>query len=379
MALASTGQGAAVRTAPTATRPPWLDRLPEGVVDPHIHQWDPLSTTREVSREARLFSRFERVPRRLNRLLPQADREFVGDAHHVLKPYTPEVYAADAGVLPVRQVVHVEAVWPHEPHLESVGETRWLEALPFGEGDLPRLGGLVVHVDPRWSDAGAVLDAHAGASDKVRGVRFSAAHHPDPRVRNFCDTPAIWSDRAFLDGFAAVAERGLSFELWGYAHQLPEALGLVERYPETTFVLDHLATPAGLLGPRGRHTGRFPHQVRDMLASWREDVSALADHPNVVAKLSGLGMPVLGGDLRPEPLEPSDLRGSAFLDAVTPLVRHVHGAFGRERTMWASNFPMDKPTLTLPASLGVLVEALGDDVDLAALTRDVATRVYRLS
>ena len=63
----------------------------------------------------------------------------------------------------------------------------------------------------------------------------------------------------------------------------------------------------------------------------------------------------------------------------SPLVRHVHDAFGRDRTMWASNFPMDKPTLTLPASLGVLVEALGDDADLAALTRDVATRVYRLS
>ncbi len=365
-------------TPPAPARPSWLDRLPDGVVDPHLHQWDPLTTTREVSREARLFRRFATVPRPLVRVLPQADREFVGDPTHVLKPYLPATYAADAAPLPVRQVVHIEAVWPHEPHLESVGETRWLESLPFGQDGLPRLGGIVVHVDPRWPDAGAVLDAHAEASDKVRGVRFSAAHHPDPRVRDFSDVPAIWSDPAFVDGFAAIAERGLTFELWGYSHQLPDALGLVDRYPGTTFVLDHLATPVGLLGPRGKHTGRYPHQVRDQLASWREDVAALAERPNVVAKLSGLGMPVLGGALRSRPLDLADLSSAELVDTVAPLVRHVHAVFGSERTMWASNFPMDKPTLTLPATLGLVVEALGDEADLAALTRDVATRVYRL-
>jgi L-fuconolactonase len=364
----------------TRTRPAWLDRLPDHVVDPHIHQWDPLTTTREVSREARLFRRFERVPRGLNRLLPRADREFVGDAHHVLKPYLPSTYAEDAGVLPVGTVVHIEAVWPHEPHLETVGETRWLETQPFGTGGAPALGGIVVHVDPRWSDAGEVLDAHLEASDKVRGVRFSAANHPDPGIRDFSDSPAVWSEPAFLDGFAAVAERGLSFELWGYAHQLPVALALVERYPETTFVLDHFATPAGVLGRRGKHTGRYPHQVRGMLAAWREDVSALAQRSNVVAKMSGLGMPVLGGDLRPRALDLGDLGAAQDLvDAVAPLVEHVHAAFGSERTMWASNFPMDKPTLTIPASLGVLVEVLGDDLDLTALTRDVARRVYRIA
>ena len=358
----------------------WTDRLPDDVVDPHIHQWDPLTTTREVSREARLFRRFDPIPQTLNKLLPKADREFVADVNHVLKPYLPHQYAADAGILPVRTIVHIEAVWPHDPHLETVGETRWLESQPFGVDGAPALGGIVVHVDPRWSDAGAVLDAHLDASDKVRGVRFSAAHHPDPGIRDFSDAPAVWSEPAFLDGFAAVAERGLSFELWGYAHQLPAAVALVERYPETTFVLDHFATPCGLLGPRGKHTGVYPHQVRDMLASWRDDVSALAARPNVVAKLSGLGMPVLGGSLRPRPIDVGDLaRERAFVEAVAPVVRHTYDVFGGDRVMWGSNFPMDKPTLTIPATLGVLVEVLGDDLDLVALTRDVAKRVYRLA
>jgi predicted TIM-barrel fold metal-dependent hydrolase len=74
----------------------------------------------------------------------------------------------------------------------------------------------------------------------------------------------------------------------------------------------------------------------------------------------------------------ADFASNGMVDAVAPLVEHTYAEFGRDRTMWASNFPMDKPTLTLPATLGILVEVLGDDLDLTALTRDVATRVYRL-
>lgn len=361
--------------------PAWLDRLPDDMVDPHIHQWDPLTTTRVVSREARLVRRIERVPRRLGRLLPMADREFAGDPHHLLKPYLPQDYAADARPLPVGQVVHIEAKWPVDDdgdHRAAVEETRWLLGLPFGEQGLPELGGIVVGVDPRWRDAGDVLDAHLAVTDKVRGVRLTASHHPDPGVRDFCDSPTLLCDASFLDGFEAVASRGLSFELWCYSHQLPTALELVRRYPETTFVLDHHGTPVGLLGPRGRHTARYQHQRRELLATWREDVAALAEHPNVVAKHSGLGMPVLGDD-RPHDLGLDDLPGATELvDTLAPVVSHVHECFGAERTMWASNFPMDKPSLTLPATLGLLVEVLGESVDLTGLTRDVARRVYRL-
>jgi predicted TIM-barrel fold metal-dependent hydrolase len=90
-------------------------------------------------------------------------------------------------------------------------------------------------------------------------------------------------------------------------------------------------------------------------------------------------MPVHGGRLPSAPIDLDDLgKAREFVEAVEPLVRHVHEVFGNDRLMWASNFPMDKPTLTIPASLGVLVEVLGDDLDLTALTREVATRVYRL-
>ncbi|MDT0310126.1 amidohydrolase family protein [Streptomyces sp. DSM 44917] len=376
----STAAGRSPEERATAGRA-LAELLPAALVDPHIHQWDPLTTRREASGRARLLRPLPALPRALRRVVPLADREFVGDPRHVLRPYLPGTYAADCGGLPVASVVHVEASWPVRDHLDGVEETRWLTTLPFGRDGAPRLGGIVARVDPRWEDAGAVLDAHLRASELVRGVRLSASHHPDPGVRDFTDAPAAYAEPAFLDGFEAVAGRGLSFELWCYAHQLPAALGLVRRYPETTFVLDHYATPVGLLGPRGRHTGRYPHQRREQLAAWREDLAALAEHPNAVAKHSGLGMPSLGEERRaalglPEVNGPG--ARAAFVDAVAPLIRHLHACFGPGRTMWASNYPIDKPGLTLPATVGLLLEVLGAEADLPALTHDVAHRVYRL-
>ncbi len=86
-------------------------------------------------------------------------------------------------------------------------------------------------------------------------------------------------------------------------------------------------------------------------------------------------MPLLGAD-RSRPLSTGSL--AQLTDQVAPLVRHTHDVFGADRTMWASNFPIDKAELTMPATLGVVVDVLGSDVDLSTLVRDVARRVYRI-
>ena len=349
---------------------PW----PAGVIDPHIHLWDPLTTPRATSKLARVFRPLPRIPRAMRWVAPQTDREFAGHPHHLLKPYLPLDHHADAAEVPVATIVHIESEWGEERR-DSVDETRWLISLPFSQDGAPALGALVVHADPRFDDAGAILDEHLAVSPLVRGVRCVAAHHPDPGVRDFADQPHLLSDPAFVKGFAAIAERGLSFEMWCFSHQLPDALTLAQEYPETTFVLDHYATPVGLLGPRGKTTGRTAKERSTLLATWREDVAALAALPNVVAKHSGLGMPLLGSN-RSRPLAADAV--SEMTDQVAPLIRHVHDTFGANRTMWASNFPIDKAELTLPATLRIVTDVLGSDADLTKLVRDVARRVYRI-
>ena len=348
---------------------------PSGVIDPHIHLWDPLTTNRDASTFARMFRPLPRIPRSLRWLAPQTERELVGHPHHPLKPYLPADHRVDAAEIPVAAVVHIEASWPREQRRDSVEETRWLSTLPFGQDSAPQLGALVVHVDPRFDDAGDILDEHLEVSPLVRGVRCAAAHHPDPGVIDFTDDPHLLGSPDFLKGFAAIAERGLSFEVWCYPHQLPDAVTLAREYPETTFVLDHYATPVGLLGPRGKATGRSDRERSTMLAAWHDDVAALGAQPNVVAKHSGLGMPLLGAN-RSRPLTAD--RVSEMTEQVAPLIRHVHDVFGVDRTMWASNFPIDKAELTLPATLRLVTDVLGSDADPTMLMRDVALRVYRI-
>lgn len=352
------------------TSVPW----PAEVIDPHIHQWDPYRTPRHVTRLARLLRPVPRIPVWLGRLGSREEREFIGDPHHVLKPYLPLDYHRDADTVPVKQVVHIEAAWRGEP-VDSVNETRWVSSLPWRQRGAPSLGAIVVHVDPRWERAGELLDKHLSASDRVRGVRHSVARHPDPGVRDFEPAADALAHPDFLRGFAAIAERGLSFELWMYSHQLPAASRLIREYPETTFVLCHYGTPVGLFGPRGHHTGRDARSRDRLRDSWYTELAELAEHPNVVAKHSGLGMPSLG-HVPPRPLTTGGL--GAFIDRVAPLVQHVHTSFGSDRTMWASNYPIDKPGLTLPATARILLDSLGSSGDPQKLFHDVAHRIYRL-
>lgn len=339
------------------------------VVDAHIHQWDPFTTPRLVSGPAKVIRRAPFLAPLLMRVFPRSAREFAGDPQYLLNRYLPDDYAADAAPAPVAAIVHVEAGWQGKRPVDCVDETRWVASLPFGTSGMPSLDAIVVHADPAEPQVADVLDEHLRASPLVRGARCTAAYSPDPGIMDFANRPNLLSEPAFLRGFAAVAERGLSFEIWLYGHQLPDAVTLAGEYPETTFVLNHYATPIGALARCGRHTGSTAAERKDILRRWGDDISALAALPNVVAKHSGLGMPVLGlGHLGREELS----------DAVAPLITHLGEAFGPQRTLWSSNYPIDKPNLALPDSIWILREVLGEGFDENLMLRENARRVYRI-
>lgn len=339
------------------------------VVDAHVHQWDPLNTPRAVSGLARLAGRMPAVRRPLTRLVPRRNREFLGDLTPHLRAYLPEDYTAAARPVTVRAVVHIEAGWKQTPtDPANAQETHWVGALPFGRNHSPELGAIVVAADPGRPDAGEILDAHRAASPLVRGVRWPAAHHPDPGIMDFVAAPGALAGREFLNGFAAVAERRLSFELWIYSHQIPDAVRLAEEYPETNFVLEHYAMPAGVLGPRGRSTGRTDADRADIFARWKDGISTLAALPNIVAKHTGLGMPILGA---------GSSAYAARRDRLAPLIEHVQLAFGADRAMWGSNQPIDGVELSLPDSIRMVREFIGDR-DSTAVFAGTARRVYRI-
>ena len=311
------------------------------------------------------------------RLAGRANREAIGTARHVLRPYLPRDYASDAAPVPgavgapVEAVVHVQAGWDSD---DPAGETRWLETLPFGRNGAPALAAIVGHADPREPGFAATLDAHAAASERFRGIRCIGAWHPDPKVRNWADGPGVLAAPAFLRGFEALAERGLTFDAWVYSEQLPDVLVLAREYPDTTIVLDHYGTPVGLLAARGRDAGRTPTARDALLARWRDDISALAELPNVVAKHSGLAFPPLGFD-RP------GIDRATLAELLAPLVDHTTEVFGPDRLMFGSNFPMDKAVAAYPTVAGALGDILKPHgaATLRKVFRENAERIYGLT
>lgn len=344
------------------------------IIDAHIHQWDPHATPREFSGLAKLM-RYLPLPVDLAaKLAPRRDREFVGDPTAYLGPYLPANYRADLGTTAVAAIAHVEAEWAGW----KPDETRWVASLPFGV-DTPALAAVLGAADPAAVDIGAVLDAHQTASPLFRGIRAMVAHHPDPAVKSFTPVDGALTAPAFLHGFAQLAQRGLSFEAWVYSGQLPEVTALAGRFPEVPIVLDHLATPAGAFGPVGKHAGHTPAQRRALLDRWRDDLSELATRPNVMAKVSGLMMPVLGHPVPP--------RGTAtpvpeLVERTGPLLAHALAVFGADRLIWGSNFPVDKPITSFTGAVETVATGLtaagATPDDLRKVFRDNALRVYRI-
>ena len=368
-----------------------LDGVISGIVDAHLQQWNPRRTPWAANRASRLY-RF--VPGIGDRIFPvvvsRADREYVLTPRTVARTYEPHQYVADAaGVpavvgVPIDTVVHIESHWRAESTTDlsavdttAVEETRYVDGLPFGAGAAPRLGALIAHGDPRSAEFGRILDEHAAASDRFRGIRIIASRHPDPRVRDGGDADGMLASAAFLEGFAEIARRGLVFDASVYSHQLYDVVTLAREYPDTTIVLDHFGIPAGVFGPIGVRTGATAAVRADILRLWRERMTTLAAHRNVVVKLSGLAMPVLGyGHERW-----GNIGGQSTLaEMVGPLVEHVIAHFGTERIMYGSNFPIDKPNARMDMQVGALADILsgwGPDT-LRKVFRDNAMRVYRI-
>src|SRR5690606_8418165 len=128
-----------------------------------------------------------------------------------------------------------------------------------------------------------VLDAHeAAGAGRFRGIRdaLSSAPPDTPLVIPGPAAPDKGADPDFRRGVARLGERGLTYDTWHYHVQNRDCLDLARAVPGTTMVRDHFGTPLGVGRWEGRHDEIFP--------TWQADVAAIAECPNVVAKLGGL-------------------------------------------------------------------------------------------
>ena len=333
-----------------SVRPDWLALHQEAIIDPalpivdaHHHLWD------------RPENQY---------LLPDLLRDI--SAGHNIRA----TVAVECGAM-YRQDALAE--------LRPVGETEFLSGAAAmsasgGYGECRVCAGMIGHADLRLGGrVGPILDAHIRAGGgRFRGVRHISAWHEDPAARGSMATPPpnLLGDPSFRQGFAQLAPLDLSFDAWMYHTQLPELVDLAQAFPQTTIVLNHVGGAIGI----GPYAGK-----RDaVFADWKANMQSLARCPNVFVKLGGLGMRLFGFDFASRPRPPSSQELAA---SWRPYIDACIEAFGAERCMFESNFPVDKGTCSYAVIWNAFKRVAGQAsaTEKQALFSATASKVYGLS
>ena len=260
--------------------------------------------------------------------------------------------------------------------MKTLGQTEFVQGLiaqnASGQyGDTNVAAGVVAFADlALGGEVERVLEAHQSITDRFRGVRQITAFDasPDvPRPRPFPE--GLLGDANFREGFAALDKLGLSFDAYLYHLQLPEVADLANAFPGVTIILNHVG---GLM-----RIGPYANKDDEVLSEWRSGLATVADCPNVVVKLGGLGMPRAGFDwhTRDIPVGSEELAAD-----IAPIMNYCIDQFGPDRCMFESNFPPDKMSF----SYNVMYNAFKrlsqsySTTERAAMFHDTAARVYRI-
>jgi predicted TIM-barrel fold metal-dependent hydrolase len=294
------------------------------VVDPHIHLWD-LKT--------------HHYP-----WLANPGKSFVGDARELKHDYLIGDLLRDAAPVQVLKLVHVDA--NHDPD-DPVEETRWLQHVADNEGHgLPNA--IVAGADLSADNVQEVLEGHAAFAN-TRGIRQILNVHEKPLYdyvgRHYMREPT------WRKNFALLKRYSLSFDLQLYPSQMKEAAELAQEHADTQFIVNH----AGMFVDRSSVEG---------FRAWREGLRVLAACPNVAVKISGLAM--------------FDHQWS--VESFRPYVLETIDAFGCERAMFASNFPVDRLFAAYEGLWNAYASIVKDlrDTEKEALFKSNAERIYRI-
>lgn len=188
--------------------------------------------------------------------------------------------------------VHVEAAYAGP---DPVEETAWLDQVNRQYG-MPNA--LVVFCDLEKDDAETQLARHLEASALTRGVRIRA--HPDDA-----------DSTTFRKSYAALGKYGLSYELNASPGKLISGRDVAKAFPHIQVIVGHAGFPI--------------ERSSEYFAQWKSEMSTLAEAENVACKISGFAM----------------VDHDWTIDSIRPWVMHCIEAFGVDRAMFGTNWPVD--------------------------------------
>jgi L-fuconolactonase len=181
---------------------------------------------------------------------------------------------------------------------QTEAETHFLLDLAAETDFVAGVVGWLDFEDERFGDRLTQLLAHP----KFVGLR--------PMLQDLADDAYILRPRV-MDNLRRVEALDLPFDILTYPRHLPHVLSALDQLPRLRAVVDHISKPP-IAGGR--------------LAGWAEDMSAVAAHRNVSCKLSGMVTEADQANWKPADL--------------APFVRSVFAAFGEDRVMFGSDWPV---------------------------------------
>ena len=257
----------------------------------------------------------------------------------------------------------------------SLGETEFVrgQAAMSASGTFGRAGACDVmfgNVDLTLGSAvEPILEQHIAASGgRFRGVRISSGWHADEKVGNVTEQPNLLIDPRVSEAAAVLSRMGLSLDCWLYHPQLDEVAQLADAHPGLTIILNHVGSP--ILG--GPYRGKSDEVFKD----WKAAIIQVSRRQNVFVKLGALPirMPSFGGDRSVPP-------GSEEVAAAwRPWMETCIEAFGPTRSMYESNFPVQKRWCSYQVCWNAFkrISASASASEKADLFAGAAARAYRL-
>lgn len=233
----------------------------------------------------------------------------------------------------VTKLVHVTAA-----HAEVTGdmtkETRWLQSLADTQ-DIPIAIVGWTDLKRTIAEIKAELKVHAEC-EGFRGIR-------NHEIIDFT------SDHTF-SAFEVMQEMGLIYDTVTHQDTLKDAANLAARFPGMHFALEHTGWPTD--------------KNKQTFQAWCEGMDAFATLPNTSCKISGLGM----------------FLHEWTVEDFRPWVLYAIEAFGTDRCMFATNFPVDSIFSSYDALVGAFNEITQgfSDSERDAMFAANAERIYRI-
>lgn len=257
--------------------------------------------------------------------VPALDRDFLFDT-----------YAVEARRVGIDRSLHMEV--DVDP-AEAAAETAYVQRLAGSPAN--RIAGAIASCRPESPGFAAYLERQL-ANPFVKGFRRVLHVVPDD----------VSEGALFRENLKRMEGTGLTFDLCVLPHQMPKAIALADLAPGLQFVLDHCGNP----------------NLRvDADHPWQGQVSELARRPNVVAKISGI---ITNADAT-----------TWGVETLRPAFEHVVAAFGWDRVVWGSDWPVCTLAGTLSSWVAVTHALLAgaSDEERCKLVSGNAERLWNLA